>query len=156
MSWVVSVGAIAAIALSASCTDVVNEPAPSPDGKLSEAVFTCNVEPILVRECSYTACHGNAGFPLRVYSQGKLRAMAPKNIDEAIAALTAAEHHANFLSATGFAFGGIAPDDNLLLRKTLPSSDGGFEHAGGPVFAGPHDPGYVAIHDWLAGKGVCK
>ncbi len=151
----VRVAVIAAIAAGA-CTDVTIDGVGDPAGTLSEPVFRCNVEPVLVRNCSYNGCHGNAGFPLRVYSPGKLRATQPKNIDDQIAALTVAERHANFESAAAFAFDGVAPDDNMLVRKTLPSSDGGFEHIGGPIFASVTDPGYVAIHDWLAGKGVCK
>jgi hypothetical protein len=149
---VVTIFALAA----GACTDVVNEGVADPAGSLTEAVFRCNVEPILVRDCSYNGCHGNAGFPLRVYSPGKLRATKPKNIDEAIVALTDAEHHANFESAAGFSFGGVVPDDNWLLRKPLPSSDGGYAHIGGAIWSGVADPRYVAIHDWLAGKGVCK
>jgi hypothetical protein len=143
-------------ALAVGCVAVENGGAPDPSGTLAEPVFRCNVEPILIRDCSYTACHGNAGFALRVYSPGKLRARRPANIDEAIAALTPAERHANFTSAAAFAFGGVAADDNLLLRKTIPSPDGGFEHQGGAVFAGPDDPAYLAIRAWLSGTGACK
>ena len=140
----------------AACTDVENAPAPDPAKALDETVFKCNVEPILVRECSYNGCHGQAQAALRVYSPGKLRATPPQKLDDAIVALTDAEHHANFLSAAGFAFGGVLPDDNFLVRKPLPSSDGGFAHFGGAIYNGTHDPNYVAIHDWLSGTGACK
>lgn len=70
------------------CTDVSNEAVANPAAKLDEAVFRCNVQPILARQCSYNACHGNPGSALRVYSPGKLRATTPANIDEAIAPLT--------------------------------------------------------------------
>jgi hypothetical protein len=139
-----------------ACTDVENAGTSDPASTLSEPVFRCNVEPVLVRECSYNGCHGQADHPLRVYSPGKLRAKAPANIDDAVAPLTDAEHHANFLSAAGFTFGGVSPDDNFLVRKPLPSSDGGYEHVGGAIFSGVQDARYVAIHDWLAGKGACK
>ncbi|HTJ40924.1 MAG TPA: hypothetical protein VL463_02475 [Kofleriaceae bacterium] len=141
-------------ALVCACTDVENGPAGDPAGTLSEPIFRCSVEPVLVRECSYNGCHGQQSA-LRVYSPGKLRATPPANIDEAVAPLTEAEHHANFLSAAGFAFGGVAADDNLLVRKPLPSSDGGFSHFGGAIFSGLQDAQYVAIHDWLAGSGKC-
>lgn len=147
--------AIAAAIAAGACTDVGNDGAPNPSGSLSEAVFQCKVEPVLIRDCSYTGCHGNAGFPLRVYSPGKLRATTPSTLDDAIAALTTAEHHANFESAAAFAFGDVAPDDNLLLRMNLPAAVGGFGHKGGAAFVNMSDPGYVAIHDWLAGTGTC-
>lgn len=144
-----------AIALCA-CTEVSNEPAASPASTLSEAVFRCNVEPVLARQCSFNACHGQAGSPLRIYTPGKLRATKPSTIDEAIAPLTEAEQHANFLSAAGFNFGLARTDDNYLLRKPLPGPDGGYAHEGGAIFTGPGDPQFGAIYDWLNGKGVCK
>lgn len=147
---------IALAAAASACTDVENGSAADPAGTLSEPIFRCNVEPVLVRECSYNGCHGQPLAPLRVYSPGKLRAKNPANIDDAVAALSDAEHHGNFLSAAGFAYGGVAVDDNFLLRKPLPSSDGGFEHVGGAIFTGVQDPRYLAIRDWLAGKGTCK
>ena len=142
--------------LLAACTDVENASAPDPAKGLDETVFKCNVEPVLVRDCSYNACHGQAQHPFRVYSPGKLRATTPQSLDEAIVALTDAEHHANFLSAAGFAFGGVLPEDNFLVRKPLPTSDGGFAHFGGAIYSGTHDPAYLAIRDWLAGTGACK
>lgn len=138
-----------------SCTEVVNEPVANPAGKLDEKVFRCNVEPILARQCSYNGCHGNADNPFRVYSPGKLRATPPKNIDEQIAPLTEAEHHANFESAAGFNFNVTAVDNNFLLRKPLPATDGGFEHLGGAIYTGTSDAQYSAIRNWLLGKGVC-
>jgi len=144
-----------AIALCA-CTEVSNEAATSPASKLDEKVFRCNVEPVLARQCSFNACHGQAGSPLRIYTPGKLRATKPSTIDEAIAALTEAEHHANFLSASGFNYGLANVEDNYLLRKPLPASQGGYAHEGGAIFTGPGDPQFGAIYAWLTGTGVCK
>jgi hypothetical protein len=142
-------------ALASACTDVVNDPVAQPSAGLDEAVFRCKVEPVLARQCSYSACHGIAGTALRVYTPGKLRAAPAHDIDAAIAPLSDAEHHANFLSAAGFRFSAPDPIDNLLLRKTLPASAGGFAHEGGAIFQSTGDPQWVAIHDWLAGSGRC-
>ena len=71
---------LAAVMAVAACTDAVNEPAVDPATKLNETVFRCNVEPILARQCSYNACHGQEGTALRVYTPGKLRATPPANI----------------------------------------------------------------------------
>lgn len=136
-----------------ACTEVSNAPGTDPSTKLDENVFCATVQPILVRQCSYNACHGDAGTALRVYSPGKLRAMAAPNIDVLIAPLTPAEEHGNFTSASGFAATAPNPDDNFLLKKPLPSSDGGFEHAGGAIYSGTNDPQYTAIRAWLAGTG---
>ena len=149
------VTALACAAPAVACTVVENAPAPDAIAQLSEPVFRCSVEPILARDCSYVACHGNAGFALRVYTPGKLRAQPPANLDDAIAPLTDAEHHANFQSAAAFTYGGVTPDDNFLLRKTIPSADGGYEHRGGVIFTGADDPRAMAIRAWLAGTGSC-
>jgi hypothetical protein len=146
---------LAIVALAPACTTVANEPAPDAIAALSEPGFRCTVEPILARDCSYTGCHGNAGFALRVYSAGKLRAGAMDTLDARIAPLTEAEHHGNFLSASAFSYGDVAPDDDWLIRKGLPTEDGGYEHHGGAIFTGPDDARVVAIRAWLAGGNGC-
>ena len=106
------------------------------------------------RQCSYAACHGQAGTALRVYAPGGLRAMPPATLDEQNNPLTAAEEHANFTSASGFAVTAPNVDDNFLLKKPLPSSAGGFEHSGGAIYSGTSDPQYMAIRAWLSGTGT--
>lgn len=144
-----------ALALGA-CGVVQNDTAPDPSATLQETVFRCNVEPILARQCSFNACHGNAGSALRIYTPGKLRASPPTKLDDAILPLTDPEHHANFRSAAGFAFATATVDDNWLLRKPLPSATGGYEHKGGAIYTSTSDPQYIAIRAWLTGTGVCK
>ncbi|HEX4449842.1 MAG TPA: hypothetical protein VH143_03175 [Kofleriaceae bacterium] len=139
----------------AACTDVVNSPGTDPSTKLDEAVFRCNVQPILARQCSYLACHGQAGTALRVYTPGKLRATPAQSLDDLIAPLTDDEQHGNFTSAAGFAVTAPSADDNWLLKKPLPASAGGFEHAGGAIYTGTSDSQYQAIRAWLAGSGAC-
>ncbi len=140
----------------AGCTEISGGPAPGAIPVLDEVKFRCRVEPVLVRDCSYLACHGNSGFPLRIYSVGKLRAGDSSTLASRTAPITDAEHHANFLSAAAFAFGDVAPDDSLLLRKPMPSEAGGYEHKGGATFTGPDDPRAVEIRRWLAGQSpVC-
>lgn len=152
----IGLSAIAMIVGIAACSGVQNEPAPDPASQLDESVFRCNVEPILVRQCSYNACHGIAGAAFRVYSPGKLRATMSNTIDDLIAPLTDAEQHANFEIASGFSFGLTNVTDDFLLRKPLPSIDGGYEHKGGAIWSGPSDPQYVAILTWLSGTGKCQ
>ncbi|HVV82679.1 MAG TPA: hypothetical protein VHE35_06345 [Kofleriaceae bacterium] len=131
----------------------------APDGglvaALDERAFQCGVEPILARDCSYTGCHGRATMPLRVYSVGKLRLGPAGTTDERTAPITDAERHRNYLSAVAFTYGGVAPEDNLLLRMALPSEDGGYAHVGGAIFTGPDDPRAVAIETWLSGGNPC-
>lgn len=147
--------AILAFALTGACAVIDNPSAPAPSTGLNEGVFRCSVESVLVRQCSYTACHGVAGSALRVYSPGKLRASPPADIEAAIAPLTEAEHHANFVSASGFAFSAADPVDNLLLRKTIPETQRGYAHEGGAIFTTTGDPQWMVIAAWLSGSGRC-
>jgi hypothetical protein len=130
---------------------------------LDEATFRCTVEPILIRDCSYPACHGNAQFPFRIYSVGKLRdpnAVDSSKLTQRTSPLTAGaacgqstdERHANYLAALAFTHGGVPPLSNLLLRKPLPATAGGFEHVGGAIFDGDQDPRAAAIFAWLSGQ----
>jgi hypothetical protein len=148
IAWLV---ASAAVSL-CGCTALNDTPDPSAIVGLDETTFRCTVEPILIRDCSYTACHGNAGFALRVYSVGKLRASTPATLDDQVAPLTTDERHANYQSAVAFTYGNVTPAENWLIRKPLPASAGGFEHVGGAIFDGVDDPRVVAITDWLNGK----
>jgi hypothetical protein len=143
------------VILGSGCTAVENEPLPNPTATLDEAAFRCNVEPVLVKQCSYGACHGKADSALRVYSPGKLRATTPTNNDDANAALTEAERHANYTSAAGFAVA-TAPADNWLLLKPLPATLGGYEHLGGEIYTGTTDPQFTAISAWLGGSKSCN
>ena len=145
----------AALLAIAGCSDIRNMPEPEPSAALDESVFRCNVEPVLAKQCSYNACHGNAGAALRVYTPGKLRATKPATIDDAIAPLTDDEQHANFLSASGFGAGDRVDDDWLLRKLRLPAVDGGFELKGGAIYSRTDDPQYDPIHDWLTGTGKC-
>ena len=79
---------VATFATLSACSVEQQQSVPQPPAQLDETVFACTVEPILARQCSYNACHGQANSPLRVYSPGKLRAATPANIDDASAVLT--------------------------------------------------------------------
>ena len=152
---------IALALVSAACAGPQNTTVPDPATGLSETVFQCTVQPILIRQCSYNACHGipgafGTGAALRVYSPGKLRASPAATIDDLIAPLTMDEQHANFESAAAFTFDVPNVDDNWLLRKPLPSIDGGYEHKGGAIWqGGTQDPQYIAMRAWLTNTGTC-
>ena len=149
-------GRIAFVLAVSACTTVANDAAVDPSTTLNEPAFRCKVEPILVQQCSYYACHGLADSALRVYSVGKLRETPPADSLAATAPLTEAEQHANFTSAAGFAAFAQPAADNWLLRKPLPSDVGGYEHAGGAIYTGISDPMYAAIDSWLRGAASCN
>jgi hypothetical protein len=138
-----------------ACTSVENAPDPGQIDTLDEPYFRCAVEPILLRDCAYTGCHGQASAPLRLYSLGKLRLGPSATLAERTAPLTTEERHLNFLGAQAFSFGGVASGDNLLVRKPLPSAAGGFEHLGGAIWSGRDDARVRTIRNWLEGGKQC-
>ncbi|MCU1281506.1 MAG: hypothetical protein JWM53_5052 [bacterium] len=127
--------------------------------------FVCEVQPVLIRHCSFLGCHGNAEHALRVYSPGKLR------LDDSGATragrdakLSATEVMRNFESATGTVYFAqpadrLSPNDKVpLLSKPARASVGGAEHHGVgifPVYPAPdleHDPEWAALSGWVGGK----
>ncbi len=139
----------------AACTVVTDPLAPEAVACLDETDFRQNVEPILIRDCSYMACHGLPNSPLRLYSIGKLRRGDNSTLEARTLPLSEEEHHLNFLSAQAFSFGGVAPADSLLVRKPMPAASGGYEHKGGAMWTGTSDPDVMAIRDWLGRRGTC-
>lgn len=127
--------------------------------------FVCGVQPVLIRRCSFSACHGNPLHALRIYSAGKLRLIPPTTRDARDATLTADEIERNFVSAAALSLAATADDranavlSRLpLLQKPLAARFGGSEHAGVGIFpvypaATPEeDPEYGALIDWIAGN----
>jgi hypothetical protein len=126
--------------------------------------FVCAVEPVLIRRCSYLACHGSAEHALRIYSPGKLRLTAVANRDARDARLSADEIARNFESTVGMVYDANQTDRQTandwvpLLVKPVRASFGGSEHHGVgifPVYPAPdlaHDPEWGALAAWVAGK----
>jgi hypothetical protein len=127
--------------------------------------YVCEVQPVLIRRCSFLGCHGNAEHALRVYSPGKLR------LDDSAATregrdakLSPVEVMRNFESATGTVYFAQpadrqSPDDRVpLLVKPTRASFGGAEHHGVGIFPAypaqdlAHDADYMALAAWVGGK----
>jgi hypothetical protein len=155
---------VAACLIVWSCSPVQQASTPLAVAMLDRAAFDRCIAPMLIRNCSFTACHGNEGFALRVYSVGKLRAPGTANTQEArTLPLSQAENDANYQSAVAFTYGLPAPEDDWLVRKPLPASNGGFEHVGGAIYSSANDPCVQQLLAWLAGTqvdcpnpGVCQ
>jgi hypothetical protein len=139
----------------------------APDQFLDYNEFVCHVEPVLIRHCSYLACHGKETHGLRIYSLGKLRRPAPTTRQaRSNDPLTADEVELNFESASGMVYAARASDrspDNIniiklpLLSRPLAARLGGDEHQGVAVFpAWPAatlaaDPEWSALLAWVSG-----
>lgn len=135
-----------------------------PSSLLDYNEFVCEVQPVLVRRCSFLGCHGNADHGLRVYSPGKLRLVATNDRASRDDKLSPTEIMRNFESATGTVYAAqpsdrASPDDHVpLLVKPTRASFGGAEHHGVGVFPVypitdlTKDPEYTALAAWVAGK----
>jgi hypothetical protein len=126
--------------------------------------FVCSVEPVLIRRCSYLACHGNPDHALRIYSPGKLRLAAPSTRLQLDTRLSADEVTRNFESAVGTVYAASPADRQSatdyvpLLVKPVRAAFGGSEHHGVgifPVAPAPdldHDAEWNALTAWVRGK----
>jgi hypothetical protein len=133
----------------------LSEPDPSAIAQLDEATFRCSVEPTFVQQCSYIGCHGREDMPFRVYGVGALRVSGGQTSAGRAQPLTEAEHHANYLSATGQSFH-TPPSMNQLVLKGLPPQAGGYAHEGGVIWSGLDDPRVQRLLAWLSGAtGGC-
>ncbi|MDB4969062.1 MAG: hypothetical protein JWN44_4751 [Myxococcales bacterium] len=128
--------------------------------------FVCEVQPVLIRRCSFVACHGGVDHALRVYSPGKLRLVDSANAARSArdAMLSPDEVTRNFESATGTVYAAQPsdrqnPDDRVpILVKPTRASFGGSEHHGVGIFpvypaqdlSQDHEYGVLAA--WVAGK----
>lgn len=157
----------AALALLGGCA--VDNP-PQPWAPLQRAAFDCAVQPILARECSMPACHGDSARRFQVLAPGRMRlaaeltaalAQQPKEEREAghHPPLTQAELAFNFAQARSMVIAGQPSQDCALLNRPLAVSAGGMYHVeGGDVFSSALDLDYVTLQVWIEGAGaeICK
>ena len=113
------------LALAAGCAMEAASPAepPAPD----RAVFDAQVYPVLLRDCGFVACHGDASRYFRVFGPGRAR------LDPGTARYAPpsdAERGAAFDRARSMLAGVSDPAQSLLLRKPLEAGAGGAAHMG--------------------------
>jgi hypothetical protein len=135
-----------------------------PDEFLDYNQFVCRVQPILIRRCSFLACHGNPDHALRVYSPGKLRIGDISTRALRDGSLTSDEVEYNFQSASGLIYlssaaarSGPIVSQVPLLAKPLARRAGGAEHHGVGVFPVypaqtlADDPEWGQLVGWVSG-----
>lgn len=132
----------------------VGEPQPAGPPVASRATFEARVYPILLRDCGFPACHGNADRFFRVYGPNRLR------IDEEIeldAPPTSLEIDATYERARSMLASAESPDEALLLRKPLELDVGGAPHLGTDdmgrdVYRDREHPSWIALLEWAGGR----
>lgn len=111
------------------------------------ARFERSVAPVLAQRCAAAVCHG----------VGPDAEAAGEDIDwsRLFFRVDAAGRLADPAAARRAALAVVDPQDpeaSTLLRKAVPMARGGLPHAGGVNVAGPEDPAYRAIRDWIASE----
>ena len=146
MSWAVKLAAYVLVTAAApSCDAPQDVEVPAPDYDAWER----DVYPIMLRDCGFTACHGDAGRPFVVYGPGRLRFDPQTEWEEPA---TTAEVFQSYERARSML---VAPDIDAspLLRKTLPGGGHrGVDRLGRSVYADEDDPSYQVIRAWAVGE----
>ena len=112
--------------------------------------FEREVYPVLLRDCSFPACHGDSDRFFRVFGPGRTRLDPRTPIYEAA---SDEEIDAAFDRSRSMLVGASEPADAWLVRKPLETSVGGAPHMGRDslgrdVYATRDDPGWRAIAAW--------
>lgn len=102
-----------------------SEPPPPADPSLDEAFFRCRVQPILTKNCSTFACHGDARRPFSVFARNRLRLGGTER--ERNAFLGDDERTWNYRAAAAMV-DLEHRDESPLLMKPLDVAAGGWFH----------------------------
>jgi hypothetical protein len=130
---------------------------PEPPPGLDFAFFRCELQPVLVKQCATPACHGNGKRFFRLYARNRLRlGVSALDVNRP---LREEEVRANYDASRALVDSLDRPEDSMMLRKPLESSQGGYYHgatrifrsSGANVFASPEDPGYQKLLSWAEG-----
>ncbi|MGB1015013.1 MAG: hypothetical protein ACPG4T_12830 [Nannocystaceae bacterium] len=120
-------------------------PAPDPD------LFVQTVYPVLLRDCSFPACHGNPSRPLFIPGPGRTRLSEESELFDAP---TADEINVAYARTRGLLGSSIEVDGEplpILLEKTLShAGHAGRDRHGNNVYEHRDTPGWSVLRDWAA------
>ena len=139
--------AITGLATLGACTE--------PTGQLSipaadPTVFRDRVYPILLRDCGFNTCHGSTARFFSVFGPGRAR-LDPDTAPYDPATPYELAH--SYTRARSMLVDPDGPGSSLLVRKPLPTSEGGAGHKGDnpwgdSVYPSIDDPSFVTIYRW--------
>jgi hypothetical protein len=112
--------------------------------------FQSQVYPVLLRDCSFIACHGSSERFFQVYGPGRARLDPVTNPLDEVTMDELIQTYNRALSMIDVQ----DPAASLLLRKPLALSAGGTGHEGVDawmrnVYASKQELGYVALEAWV-------
>jgi hypothetical protein len=114
--------------------------------------FQATVYPVLMRDCSFNACHGAPHRFFQVFGPGRTRiGLDPKSEDPA----TMAEIQTSYARAVAMLITDGPVTRSLLLSKPLEGRAGGVGHRGADnfgrnVYQTTMDPNYLALYTWAS------
>jgi len=134
--------------------------------KLDFDHFVCSIQPILEKECSMPACHGNSQRPFQVLASGRMR--IPQEYKAAKELLNGADISAgkhpkltygelayNYYQTRAFAQIRQGFAMSQLVSRPLSLRAGGMAHAPrGDVFYDQDDARIQRIEAWLSGATI--
>lgn len=112
--------------------------------------FRDEAYPVLLRDCSFNACHGSAQRFFQIFGPNRARINPLTHHDEPAEPLEVQVTYERTLSML-VTDGPVT--NSLLLRKPLEERAGGMSHGGVDdfnrnVYQSVNDPGYVALLKW--------
>jgi hypothetical protein len=126
--------------------------------KLSESskqsiLYTEGAYPVLLRDCSFFACHGSSERLFQVWGPKRHRLTSANLSGEEERMQIGAEVEKTFDMAIGF-IDVNDPGNSLLLRKGLDPQAGGTGHLGldkygRNVYRSASSPGYIKLAQWV-------
>ncbi len=116
--------------------------------------FATDVYPVLLANCAFSTCHGDAIRPFAVFGPGRTRLDPDLDV---YAPVTADEVAFSYARARSMLIDPEGPRRAPLLRKPLAVAAGGAKHEGddpwgGAVFESKTDPRYEALFFWAIGE----
>lgn len=112
--------------------------------------FEASVYPVLLRDCSFIACHGSTERFFQVFGPGRARLDPLTPLIDPPTPNELAHSYNRALSMID----PRAPGESLLLRKPLTLAAGGAGHEGvdawmRAVYVTRTEPGFVALEAWV-------
>lgn len=141
---------LAMFACAIGCEPPSQDPAAA---KRNFAMFRDEVYPVLLRDCGFAACHGDANRFFRVWGPGRERLPGAMTTPDPFDLPTVDEWSASFSLAEAF-IDSSRPEASDLIRKPLAIEAGGVSHAGVDpfgrnVYRTRRDSGWLALVAWL-------
>jgi hypothetical protein len=126
-------------------------------GRLDEAYFRCEVQPLITKSCSTFRCHGTADRYYYFFARNRLRLGGAE--DQRGATMRDPERAFNY-SASAAQVDSDDPAQSQLLLKPLDQAAGGYYHGGaveyglGDVYLSRDEDDFKTLQAWVMGASA--